>query len=140
MINNIPVSEIMTKEVVTVDVTADLKSIHHIIMNQNIRHIPVMEKNKVGGIISKTDYLRLTFGTIFEDAEQTNEAIMEIFELKDLMVRNPYTVSSDTSIRVVMEIFISHEFHAVPVVDKGKLVGILSVSDVLRYFSEKLKE
>jgi CBS domain-containing protein len=138
MLKNINVSEIMTREVVTVDVEQELTDVHHIIVNRGIRHLPVMREQKIEGMISKTDYLRLTFGTIYPDTEQQDDAIMELFELKDLMVKNPFTISSSATVKEAMEIFMSHEFHALPVVDDGVLVGILSVSDVLNYFAKQL--
>lgn len=131
-----PVSHIMTKEVVSVDYTASLKDIKHIIEDKHIRHIPVLNGNKVVGIISKTDYLQLTLGTVYPNQDDATEALMEMFKLDDLMVKDPICVRPDTTIREVTEIFILNDFHALPVTENDKLVGIVSVKDVLKFLDE----
>jgi CBS domain-containing membrane protein len=52
-----------------------------------------------------------------------------------IMTRNPFTVPPDTQVVEVMEIFSKEMFHAVPVLDKGKLVGIVSHHDVMYYIA-----
>lgn len=131
-----PVAHIMTKDVVSVNVTANLKDIKHLIEEKNIRHIPVLDGNEVVGIISKTDYLQLTLGTLYPNQETASEALMELFKLEDLMVKNPICVTPETPIREVTEIFIVNEFHALPVTEDGKLVGIVSVRDVLKFLDD----
>lgn len=131
-----PVAHIMTKNVVSVNLTATLKDIKHLIEEKHIRHIPVLDGDAVVGIISKTDYLQLTLGTVYPNQEGASEALMEMFKLEDLMVKNPICVSPDTTIREVTEIFILNEFHALPVTEEGKLVGIVSVKDVLKFLDE----
>lgn len=131
-----PVSHIMTKNVVSVEVTTSLKEIKHIIEDKHIRHIPVLNGDKVVGIISKTDYLQLTLGTVYPNQDDATEALMEMFKLEDLMVKDPICVQPDTTIREVTEIFILNEFHALPVTENDKLVGIVSVKDVLKFLDE----
>ena len=53
------------------------------------------------------------------------------------MTSKPKTVSSDTIIRDLAEIFVKEEFHALPVVDNGELKGIVTTTDVVKYFLEQ---
>lgn len=136
--SKILVADVMTKEVVTVDISQTVSDISKIITEKNIRHIPVMENGKIIGMVSKSDYQRLTYNTYTTDQEATDELLSEIFKLEDLMCANPYTVTSNTNLIEAIEIFTTHEFHALPVVDNEQLIGIISTTDILRLFAQRL--
>ncbi len=132
-----PVSQIMTHDVYTVNETDKLHEAVAIIRNHKIRHLPVVKGNAVTGIISRTDINRLTFGALFENQEGADEAVLEMLSIPQVMTAKPRTVSSDTTIREVAEIFSNEEYHALPVVDNGELKGIVTTTDVIRYLLEQ---
>ncbi|QSB27288.1 CBS domain-containing protein [Flavobacterium circumlabens] len=132
-----PVSHIMTKSVITVNQMDDLKEVVAKLKSNAIRHIPVVNGNEVIGIISRSDINRLTFGALFEGQEGADEAILEMLSIAQIMTSKPKTVSPETSIRDLVEIFAKEEFHALPVVDKGILKGIVTTTDVMHYFLEQ---
>ena len=132
-----PISHIMTKSVVTVNENDDLRKVVEKLKKHNIRHIPVMRNKEVIGIISRTDINRLTFGALFEGQEGADEAILDMLTIAQVMTAKPKTISSTTIIRDSAEIFVKEEFHALPVVDNGELKGIVTTTDILRYFLEQ---
>lgn len=132
-----PISHIMTKSVVTVNENDDLRQVVEKLKKHNIRHIPVMRNKEVIGIISRTDINRLTFGALFEGQEGADEAILDMLTIAQVMTAKPKTISSTTIIRDSAEIFVKEEFHALPVVDNGELKGIVTTTDILRYFLEQ---
>lgn len=132
-----PISHIMTKSVITVSQNDDLKNVVEKLKSNSIRHLPVVNGKEVIGIISRTDINRLTFGALFEGQEGADEAILEMLTIPQVMTSKPKTVSSDLIIRDLAEIFVKEEFHAAPVVDKGELKGIVTTTDVLKYFLEE---
>lgn len=132
-----PISHIMTKSVVTVNENDDLRKVVEKLKNHNIRHIPVVRNKDVIGIISRTDINRLTFGALFEGQEGADEAILDMLTIPQIMTSNPKTISSDSIVRDSAEIFVKEEFHALPVVDKGELKGIVTTTDILKYFLEQ---
>ncbi|TDW50170.1 CBS domain protein [Flavobacterium sp. 270] len=132
-----PISHIMTKSVVTVNQNDDLKDVVEKLKSNSIRHIPVVNGKEVVGIISRTDINRLTFGALFEGQEGADEAILDMLTISQVMTSKPKTVSPDAIIRDLAEIFVKEEFHALPVVDNGNLKGIVTTTDVLRYFLEQ---
>ena len=89
------------------------------------------------GIISRTDINRLTFGALFEGQEGADEAILDMLTISQVMTSKPKTVSSDSIIRDLAEIFVKEDFHALPVVDNGELKGIVTTTDVVKYFLEQ---
>lgn len=132
-----PVSHIMTKHVYTVTETDTLQEAVAIIRKNKIRHLPVMNGNKISGIISSTDINRLTFGGLFDNQEGSDEAVLDLLSIPQVMTSKPRTVSSDDLIRDVAEIFSKEEYHALPVVDNGELKGIVTTTDVISYMLEQ---
>jgi CBS domain-containing protein len=132
-----PISHIMTKTVVTANENDDLKTVVELLRKNAIRHIPIVRGKDVVGIISRTDINRLTFGALFEGQEGADEAILDMLTISQVMTSKPKTVSSDTIIRDLAEIFVKEDFHALPVVDNGQLKGIVTTTDVVKYFLEQ---
>lgn len=132
-----PISHIMTKSVVTVNQNDDLTKVVEKLKANSIRHLPVVNGKKVVGIISRTDINRLTFGALFDGQEGSDEAVLQILTIQQVMTSKPKTVSSDVIIRDLAEIFSKEEFHALPVVDNGELSGIVTTTDVIKYFLEQ---
>ncbi|MDA6069266.1 CBS domain-containing protein [Flavobacterium sp. AC] len=116
-----PISHIMTKSVVTVNENDGLRKVVETLKKHTIRHIPILRGKDVIGIISRSDINRLTFGALFEGQEGADEAILDMLTIAQVMTTKPKTVSSDTIIRDLAEIFAKEEFHALPVVDNGNL-------------------
>ncbi|KFF07380.1 CBS domain-containing protein [Flavobacterium reichenbachii] len=132
-----PISHIMTKTVVTVNQNDDLKKVVEMLKLNSIRHIPVVNGKEVVGIISRSDINRLTFGALFEGQEGADEAILDMLTISQVMTSKPKTIASDAIIRDVAAVFVKEEFHALPVVENSQLKGIVTTTDVLRYFLEQ---
>lgn len=132
-----PISHIMTKTVITVNENDNLRKVVETLKQNSIRHIPIIKGKEVVGIISRTDINRLTFGALFEGQEGADEAILDMLTISQVMTSRPKTVASDTIIRDLAEIFVKEEFHALPVVDNGELKGIVTTTDVVKYFLEQ---
>lgn len=132
-----PISHIMTKSVITASENDNLRKVVEKLKQNTIRHIPITKGKEVVGIISRSDINRLTFGALFEGQEGADEAILDMLTISQVMTSKPKTVSSETIIRDLAEIFVKEEFHALPVVDNGELKGIVTTTDVVRYFLEQ---
>jgi CBS domain-containing protein len=135
-----PVSTIMTHHVYVVDIKDSLESAREVVRKHNVRHVPVVQKGKLVGIISKTDLNRLTFSGMFEGEGDTDEAVLDMLNLSQVMSHKPRVVRAGDDIRAVAKILSEEEFHALPVVDdenETKLVGIVTTTDVIRYLLER---
>lgn len=132
-----PVSKIMTKEVASVQEQDKLVDAVDVFRQKKIRHLPVMHGNQVSGIISATDINRLTFGSLFDNQEGADEAVLEMLSIPQVMTSKPRTIGSEDSIKDVAEIFAKEQFHALPVVDGEELKGIVTTTDVIRYMLDQ---
>ena len=133
MRQRVPISEIMTKNVVVANVTDSLKHINTLLKANNIRHLPVVSGRSLVGVISKTDILRLSFADIYEERDHVDETIFDLLRTEQVMVHNPKTVDVHDTVKEVADIMSKVEFHALPVLDEGKIVGIISTTDLIKY-------
>ncbi|MDO9554280.1 CBS domain-containing protein [Rhodonellum sp.] len=132
-----PVSTIMTTNVYTVQENETLQDVVNIFRKHKIRHIPVLSGNKISGMISRTDINRLTFGALFDNQEGSEEAILQILSIAQVMTSKLKSVHADDPIKEVAEIFAKEEFHALPVVEGEILRGIVTTTDVIKYLLDQ---
>ena len=93
----------------------------------------VFESN--GNYSSQTDILRISFGNTFGvEQEGGDEAIFDMLSINQVMKHSPVTVSSESTIKEAGEILADKEFQALPVTDNDKLVGIITTTDLIKYF------
>ncbi|MHA7830486.1 MAG: CBS domain-containing protein [Flagellimonas sp.] len=135
----VPVSKIMTKNLVTLSTKDDLVTAERLFKKHHIRHIPVVEGNEIKGILSHTDLMRISFADAIDEHEEVVDTIVyNMFTIPQVMVHDVVSVKSDATIKDVAEILSKREFHALPVVDEGKLVGIVTTTDLIRYFLKSI--
>lgn len=130
------VSGLMTTNLITVNLKNSLSEANRIFKEKKIRHLPVVSGDKLVGIISYTDILRISFGNTFDQAD-ADEGIFEMLSINQIMKHAPVTVSPDDSIKDAAAVLAQREFHALPVVDDDKLVGIITTTDIMKYFVEQ---
>ena len=132
------VSKIMSTELITVNLTNNLVEAEKLFNENSIRHIPVVSGNDIIGMLSLTDLLRVSFvDTYGSDESDVDTAVYNMLSIEQVMVKNIVSVSSTQTIKEVVEVLAKNEFHALPVVDQGKLVGIVTTTDLLNYLLEQ---
>lgn len=136
------VAEFMIVDPICLEKDANIKELNKLINIQGISHIPVVNKGKLIGIVSKTD-LVTRFFRLLENSSGKNYSnlVMEHDLVEDLMTENPVTAFEDDGIEYIIELLLQGAFHSVPVVDKDNfLKGIITSYDVLKaLYSDKLR-
>lgn len=133
MLENVLVSEWMTSPVISVSPTTSISSAHQIMKENGIRRLPVVEDDRLCGIV--------TIGDVRE-ASPSDATTLSIWELNYLwaqltvervMTRKVFTVQPEMCILDAAQLMLDHKVSGVPVVDaNGKLIGILTESDIFR--------
>jgi len=134
MKKNEPIFNLMTKDLITLKLSDTLYTAEKRLKTNHIRHIPVVEGDALIGLLSLSDLKRISFIDAYNQDGTVDTAIYNMLSIKDLMIKKPITVTSDTTILEVSKLFANTEFHSLPVVDEEKLVGIITTTDLLRYF------
>ena len=120
---NETVASIMTKNVLTVESNESLQKVKELFLSHRIHHIPVVDGKKLVGIITKDDLFKLNV-----DHKDYNNIMVSGVMTKKMAVLEP-----TDKVGTAAEVFMEHLFHALPVVDNGDLVGIVTTFDVLKY-------
>ena len=127
------VKDWMSKPAITIDVNASMNDAIKLFKKNNIKMLPVMEKDKLVGIITDRDIKR---------ASASDATTLEIHELlyliskimiKEIMTKNPVTVSPDYTVEETAEVLLKHNISGVPVVDHyGTVVGVMTQNDIFK--------
>lgn len=144
------VSEIMTKQVYTIGPDSSLKECAEVLKKCQSNGLVVVDGGKTVGVITKADVFKAIlprYPDIIEDErhmtdfEYIEERVHKLFELKveEIMGSPPITVSSDMPIIRAGSLMIVRRVKQVPVVDGGKLVGIITLTDIINALLEKIK-
>jgi CBS domain-containing protein len=94
-----------------------------IMATRHVGALLVMNQEGLLGIISERDYARKV---ILKNRSSHDTPV------GDIMTKNPMTVSSDATVHHCMEMMTEGRFRHLPVVDKGRVVGILSIGDLVK--------
>ena len=133
-----PVSSIMTKNIIAVNRTDDLETAEQLFKQHQIRHIPVVSGDVIIGMLSYTDLLRISFADAVNEYDtDVDTVVYNMFTINQVMTKNVVTVNSETTVKEVAEILAKNEFHALPVVDQGKLVGIVTTTDLINFLIDQ---
>lgn len=134
------VEDLMTQKVFTVEPQDMIDRVFFLIHYEKVRHLPVVEKGKVVGIVSDRDLYKALGPKSNSNsiaAEGTTELHVLPKKVTHIMHRGVITVQSDTFASKAAALMAENRIGALPVIDsKNKLVGILSATDILRVFSK----
>ena len=127
-----PISTIMTKNVFTLSPSASIADAAKVFDKKKVHHIPITIADELIGIVSMTDYLFFRRGFLDNSDDQKIEDIrMNNYEVSHIMTEGIATMESTERINVALEIFKENILHAIPIVDDGKLVGIVTSHDII---------
>ena len=134
-----PVSAIMTITPVVANVSTEFSKVVRLFTEFPVHHLPIVdEDNKLIGMVSSNDLPKVFLELCNRNPKiaMDFDAIDKAIVLSDIMTSDPVTVSSSETIGNAAKIFADKKFMALPVVDDGILIGILSVKDVLAYIAD----
>ncbi|MBP9848508.1 MAG: CBS domain-containing protein [Flavobacterium sp.] len=137
MKKSVPVSSIMTKNVVKLNLSDDLTKAEILFKKHHIRHIPVVNGNVIIGMLSYTDLLRISFADAIEDEDDVDTTVYNMFTVEQVMAKKLVSISPETTIKEAAQILASKEFHALPVCEGDLLVGIITTTDLIKYLIDQ---
>ena len=142
------VKDIMTKEVITVSPEAEILYATKLLLENRLNGVPVTnETGKLVGILCQSDLIaqqkKLPVPSFFSfldglitltSMKQFEKDVQKIaaITVAQAMTPNPIVVRPDTDIEAVAALMVDNNFHTIPVVDEGELVGIVGKEDILR--------
>ena len=136
--DKITVNELMTRDLTTVSPTERLVHARRLMIDAKVGRLPVVEDDELIGMVTSKDLMRayIDFKKNTPEKHQKSQ-IKEIF-VDSIMSSNPTYTSEDASITEVAKIMIETGYNGLPVVGEGKVIGIITQTDILRLI-EKLE-
>jgi CBS domain-containing protein len=113
------VKDIMVADVAYVNIPGNRDDVLRVLQKRRVSGVPVVKNDQVVGMITRTDLLR--------NREEDQTAL--------LMSREPISVAPDSSVVEASRLILQHDIRRLPVVDSGKLVGIVTIADIVRLAS-----
>jgi acetoin utilization protein AcuB len=131
----VPVKDWMAQAVVTIRVDASCREAVELMKSHRIRHLPVVDPPRLVGIVTDRDLRQILFDPVLQDrmAEPAHDPGDR--PVRDVMTWAVITVGPQTNIRQAARVMHEQKIGALPVVDAGRVVGILTEHDVLRAFA-----
>jgi CBS domain-containing protein len=124
------VRDIMVKEVATLDVNDELSLANDIMRLGRIRHLPVVEGQRLIGIVSERDLFRSSLAQALGYKDKSRE-LMKTLHIRDVMTPGVVTVSPDTELKEAVQLMVEKKIGCLPVVENGRLAGLLTETDIL---------
>lgn len=127
--------DVMTKNPLTVDSETPIAEAKRIMKEKNIRRLPVVDKGKLVGMVTERMILEASPSPATTLSIYEVHYLLSKMKVKDVMVKNPITVSPGTTFEETLLLGQEKRIGGFPVVDKGRLVGIVTESDLVRFIT-----
>jgi acetoin utilization protein AcuB len=132
------IRDMMTKNPVTVDSETLVMDAQKIMKENNVRRLPVVDKGKLLGIVTKHDILEASPSPATSLSVHELNYLLSKMKVKEIMKKNPVTLTPDTPFEEALKIGQEKKIGSFPVVENGKLVGIATESDIVRFLTRAL--
>jgi CBS domain-containing protein len=127
------VKELMTARVSTLGIGDTLDIADGIMCLGRIRHLPVVEGTTVVGVVSQRDLFRSALGAALAFSDRDPQRLMRSLAVRDVMSAPAVTIDGGAAVQDAARTMLEKKIGCLPVVEDGRLVGILTETDVLRY-------
>ncbi len=124
---NEAVSTIMSTDLTTLDVGDKLTKAEQILLHQRTHHLPITEKGMLKGLLTTHDLYRIKNSGINFYATS----------VADVMTCRVATLDPSAKVGTAVELLLENLFNAIPIVKDGKLMGIVTSFDLLKYSYNK---
>jgi len=144
----IKAKDIMSKEIISVSPETEITQAANLLLEKRINGVPVVDAaGKLVGILCQSDLIAqqksIPIPSLFTlldgyisltNSKRMDKEVEKIAATKvsEAMTPNPVTVGPETGIEKIATLMVEKNYHTLPVIDAGKLVGILGKEDVLR--------
>jgi acetoin utilization protein AcuB len=132
------IRDVMTKNPITVDSETLVLDAQKIMKENSIRRLPVVDKGNLVGIVTQHDLLQASPSPATSLSIHELNYLLARMKVKEIMKKNPMTLTPDTPFEEALKMGQDKKIGSFPVVENGKLVGIATESDIVRFLTHAL--
>lgn len=127
-------ADLMSKEMLTLGRNDTLSIADDLMKQERVRHLPVLDDyGDLCGIVTQRDLFRGAVLRSLGYGSRAEEMMLAALAVKDAMTEDPITVGPDTLLADAARLLLEHGIGCLPVLDGGRLVGILTEGDFVRF-------
>ncbi len=135
------IADLMSTKLFIVSPEDSVEGAVRMLQQRGVRHLLVVDGHDLVGIISDRDIKRALDSTKAKHKKLLNLGglffLLEPIAVREIMTADPVTIGPSATAQEAATLMLSKRFGALPVVKAGKLVGIVTETDLLRYFATK---
>jgi acetoin utilization protein AcuB len=128
------VGEHMSKPAIVVSPTTPVTAAMKLLRERRVRRLPVVDNGVLVGIVSERDLLRAMPSTATTLSVWEIPELLERLHVRDVMTRDVATVLASTPIQEAAQILIDRRIGGLPVLEDGRVVGVITETDIFRVF------
>jgi acetoin utilization protein AcuB len=132
------VQDVMRTSVVTVTPSTTLPNAVHAMRELGVRHLPVLEGTRLVGIVSDRDLKRAMASSANSLSANELTYLLDRVRIQEIMTRTVTTIAPMFPVEEAARLMVSERISALPVTERGRLVGIITETDVLKLFVRAL--
>ncbi len=129
------VRDVMSEKIVQISAGDTLSTVEDIMTLGGVRHMPVVRAGKLVGVVSERDLLRASLSNLTEFGTEQRRAFLHVVEIERVMSSPPVVIGPDASVEDAALLMAERRIGCLPVVDGERLLGMITETDILRYFA-----
>ncbi len=131
---DLTVRDLMTRDVYTLGPQANLDEVSDLMRIHRIRHVPIVDAaGQVLGLVTHRDLLGRAFGGGQDLPRSIRQPYLRSIPVSEVMTRRLTTASPEQTLSKVACMMVDRRYGCLPVVEAGRLVGIITATDFVRY-------
>lgn len=132
------VRDIMSHKVVSISTDDTLQTVSEIMELGSVRHVPVVRRGELVGVVTQRDLLKASLSSIMGIAADEQSAFLAGVSIAEVMSSPAISVDIDASVQAAAGLMAERKIGCLTVLDGGKFAGLVTETDVLRCFAESL--
>lgn len=132
------VKDWMVPNPITIGPKATVAEAEALLEGHRIRHLPVLDGDRLVGMITDRDVRLASMPRPRKEADHP-DALLNLVRVEQVMTPDPVTASPDMPIAVAARLMLEHRYGGLPVVEGGRLLGIITQGDLLKALMELLR-
>ena len=125
----------MPRKMVTISESDTLSTVEDIMTLGRVRHMPVVHGGKLVGVVSERDLLRASLSTLNEFGSEQRRAFLHAVDISRVMSTPAIVIDPDALVEDAARMMAERKIGCLPVVQEDELLGLITETDVLRYFA-----
>ena len=126
----------MSRKVVSISADDTLRIVKEIMEHGSVRHLPVVRRGELVGVVSQRDLLKASLSNVMGLPAEEQSLFLEGVSITEVMSSPAVTIGSGASVREAAKLMAERKIGCLPVMDGDEFVGIVTETDVLRYFAD----